>query len=100
MGDKVIFEILVDRLNEKWAWAFEHILIVLHKILEEKPNFFNKKVFYYRFNYIKYSKSIYMGKCKIFIFWIKYVISINQIKWQQSWYFHKRLVRSKTITTS
>ena len=35
MNNKSILEILVDRQNEKWPWAFEHILIILHKILEK-----------------------------------------------------------------
>lgn len=35
MSNKTILEILVDRENEKWAWAFEHILIVLHNTIEE-----------------------------------------------------------------
>ena len=33
---KQIFEILVDRENEKWPWVFEHILIVLHEVFDEK----------------------------------------------------------------
>jgi len=36
MNNKSIFEILVDRQNIKWPWAFEHILITLHKIIDKK----------------------------------------------------------------
>ena len=36
---KQIFEILVDKDNEKWPGVFEHILIVLHEVFDEK----NKK---------------------------------------------------------
>ncbi len=36
---KVIFEILVDKNNNKWPWIFEHILIVLHNVFED----FDKK---------------------------------------------------------
>lgn len=44
MNNKVILELLVDKQNEKWPWAFEHILIVLHKILEKKKSsFFSRK---------------------------------------------------------
>lgn len=39
---KVVLEILVDRLNEKWALAFEHILRILYKVLDEKPTIFQK----------------------------------------------------------
>ncbi len=43
MGNKTILEILVDKQNEKWAGAFEHILIVLHNTIEEiKKNMFHK----------------------------------------------------------
>lgn len=35
MMNKIALEIFVDRQNEKWPWAFEHILIILHKILEK-----------------------------------------------------------------
>lgn len=43
MSNKTILEILVDRQNEKWAGAFEHILIVLHNTIEEiKENMFKK----------------------------------------------------------
>lgn len=47
MNNKSILEIQVDRQNEKWSWAFEHILIILHKILEKrKPKYiFGKNVF-------------------------------------------------------
>lgn len=43
MNSQVIFEIIVDKQNEKGPWAFEHILITFHKIIEEtKWNFFKK----------------------------------------------------------
>lgn len=43
MENKTILEILVDKQNEKWAGAFEHILIVLHNTIEEiKKNMFQK----------------------------------------------------------
>lgn len=48
MKSKAILEIMVDRQNEKWAWAFEHILIILHKILEKKPKSLFKRKSYYR----------------------------------------------------
>lgn len=32
---KAIFEILVDKKNEKWPDVFEHILIVLHKVFDK-----------------------------------------------------------------
>ena len=41
MINKKLLEIFVDRQNEKWPGAFEHILIILHKIIEEtKKNIF------------------------------------------------------------
>jgi len=46
--NKEIFEILVDKQNIKWPWAFEHILIILHKIIEKKNNGFLKKSTYIR----------------------------------------------------
>ncbi len=42
MSSKAVLEILVDKQNEKWAWVFEHILIILHKSLEKKPKMFEK----------------------------------------------------------
>lgn len=48
MNNKTVLEILVDRQNLKWAWAFEHILIVLHKIMEKKDKQFFKKQEYVR----------------------------------------------------
>ncbi len=39
-----IFEIAVDKNNEKWPWVFEHILIILHKAYEDyNRKFFKKK---------------------------------------------------------
>lgn len=46
--DKVIFEIQVDRNNEKWPWVFEHILIILHKTIESKKESFWKQPIYKR----------------------------------------------------
>lgn len=43
--DKKILEITVDKNNEKWPWAFEHILIVLHKVFDNYP----KKTFFSQF---------------------------------------------------
>ena len=51
MKNKITLEILVDRQNEKWAWAFDHILIVLHKILDKKPWFFDKNKWNIRPNF-------------------------------------------------
>lgn len=51
MEDKVIFEILVDKTNEKWPWAFEHILIILHKIIEKNTSKILKKVQYDRMSF-------------------------------------------------
>ncbi len=46
MNNKTILEILVDRQNEKWAGAFEHILIVLHNTIEEiKGNIVTKNTY-------------------------------------------------------
>lgn len=39
---KQILEVQVNKENEKWAPIFEHILIVLHKILDGKPKWFFK----------------------------------------------------------
>lgn len=48
MNNRTVLEILVDRQNLKWAWAFEHILIVLHKIMEKKDKWFWRKQEYVR----------------------------------------------------
>jgi len=41
---KNILEIVVDRNNEKWAWVFEHILIILHQAYDDYHKwFFGKK---------------------------------------------------------
>jgi len=48
MQEKEIFEILVDRHNEKWPWAFEHILVILHKTLQKKKKHFWEKTVYFR----------------------------------------------------
>lgn len=46
MWNKTVLEIFVDKQNEKWPWAFEHILIILHKILEKsKKGIFWKSVY-------------------------------------------------------
>jgi len=43
---KNILEIIVDRNNEKWAWVFEHILIILHQAYDDYHKwFFGKKKF-------------------------------------------------------
>jgi len=43
MGKKIL-EITVDKNNEKWAWVFEHILIVLHQAYDDYHKwFFGKK---------------------------------------------------------
>lgn len=36
MQKRVVLEILVDKNNEKWAIAFEQVLLVVHKLLESK----------------------------------------------------------------
>jgi len=51
MDNKVVLEILVDRQNEKWPWAFEHILIILHKLIEKKDTSFFSKNKYLRPNF-------------------------------------------------
>ncbi len=33
--EKVFLEVVVDRLNEKWPWIFEQILLVLHKVFNK-----------------------------------------------------------------
>lgn len=43
--NKVILEVSVDRLNEKWVFIAEQILNILHNTLEEKKNFWGKKSF-------------------------------------------------------
>jgi len=43
---KNILEITVDKNNEKWAWVFEHILIILHQAYDDYHKlFFGEKLF-------------------------------------------------------
>lgn len=42
MQKRVVLEILVDKNNEKWAIAFEQVLLVVHKLLESKKKTFFK----------------------------------------------------------
>lgn len=59
---KQILEIQVNKENEKWAPIFEHILIVLHKILDKKPkSFFNNQKISrpeFSFEIVKYGNKI------------------------------------------
>ncbi len=48
METKVVLEIIVDKQNEKWPWAFEHILITIHKIIEETKSWVLNKITYTR----------------------------------------------------
>ena len=57
MENKTVFEILVDRQNLKWPWAFEHILITLYKIIETK-----KGIFYFNKKYIRPQFSFEIAK--------------------------------------
>lgn len=57
MKNKSILEILVDKQNLKWPGAFEHILIVLHKILEK-----SKKGIFWKTTYMRPSFSFEISK--------------------------------------
>lgn len=57
MNNKSVLEIFVDKLNEKWPWAFEHILIILHKIIEKQ-----KKHFFSRTKYLRPEFSFEISK--------------------------------------
>ncbi len=57
MIHKSILEILVDKQNLKWPWAFEHILIVLHKTLEK-----SKKGIFWKTSYRRPSFSFEISK--------------------------------------
>ena len=57
MNNQSILEILVDRQNEKWPGAFEHILIVLHKILEKQ-----KTGLFWKTTYLRPSFSFEIAK--------------------------------------
>lgn len=48
---KKVLEVLVDKNNEKWPWAFEHILIVLHKAFDD----YHKKTL---FSFLKKKKKV------------------------------------------
>jgi hypothetical protein len=37
MNEKVVLEILVDRMNEKGSAAFEQVLTILHRALDKRP---------------------------------------------------------------
>lgn len=57
MNNKTILEILVDRQNLKWPWAFEHILIVLHKLIEK-----SKTGIFWKTSYLRPSFSFEITK--------------------------------------
>lgn len=74
MENKSILEILVDRQNEKWSWAFEHILIILHKIIEKRKS----KNIFWKPTYIRPKFSFEIAKI-----WNKirfFVVSENKYK--------------------
>ncbi len=77
---KQILEVQVNKENEKGAPIFEHILIVLHKILDKKPSWYFKKTEITRpefsFEIVKYG-----NKIRFFLIWDKKYTNflINQI---------------------